>query len=544
MAVRMVALKRTQRGLWTARKAIPADVREAYGKREEKRTWPATLGLSEAKSAYATWLAGIESRIENFRKQASGETVTLTHRETLALAGSWYAAAVARHENAPGDRLGWQLSLDDLEPEDTPVTYRAYERGAFDPDEPVRWRRQPFLVADVDELLLSRGLVADATSREALIEQVHEAHRDLCRLMLRRCDGDYGPDSAAARFPAADNAAAPGVPGTHHQSAARAPARTRAKVPLFDLFDGYVAERQPAPATQKAFRRQLEHLVAFLGHDDAARMTADDLVNWKDDLLAPQPDGTRRAARTVKDTYLAAARAVFAWGVDNRRLDSNPAAGVRVRAPKKPRLRDPGFSETEALTILKATLGPSSEQISPEHARARRWVPWLCAYTGARVNEMTQLRAEDVLEEDGVWVLRITPEAGSVKTHEARIVPIHSHLIDQGFLNVVGEIGSGPLFYDPRRGRGGSAQNPHSKKTGERLAAWVRSIGVADPEVQPNHAWRHRFKTVGREAGMDPEARDRIQGHAPRSEGQAYGVWSAKALKTQIERLPRIEVRP
>ena len=189
MAVRMVALKRTQRGLWTARKVIPTDVREAYGKREEKRTWPATLGLSEAKSAYASWLAVIEARIENLRKQASGEMVTLTHRETLALAGSWYAAAVARHENAPGDRLGWQVSLDDLEPEDTPATYRAYERGASDPDEPVRWRRQPFLVADVDELLLSRGLVVDAASREALIEQVHEAHRDLCRLMLRRCDG-------------------------------------------------------------------------------------------------------------------------------------------------------------------------------------------------------------------------------------------------------------------------------------------------------------------------------------------------------------------
>ncbi|SFS90199.1 hypothetical protein [Brevundimonas viscosa] len=81
MAVRMVALKRTQGGLWAARKVIPADVREAYGRREEKRTWPADLSLSEAKSAFASWLSDVEARIENFRKRAAGESVTLTHRQ-------------------------------------------------------------------------------------------------------------------------------------------------------------------------------------------------------------------------------------------------------------------------------------------------------------------------------------------------------------------------------------------------------------------------------------------------------------------------------
>ena len=53
------------------------------------------------------------------------------------------------------------------------------------------------------------------------------------------------------------------------------------------------------------------------------------------------------------------------------------------------------------------------------------------------MNEITQLRAEDVHEENGIWCIRITPEAGSVKNHKARTVPIHSHLIDQGFLKVV-----------------------------------------------------------------------------------------------------------
>ena len=37
MGIAMVSLTRNSTGLWAARKAIPADVRTAYGKREEKK---------------------------------------------------------------------------------------------------------------------------------------------------------------------------------------------------------------------------------------------------------------------------------------------------------------------------------------------------------------------------------------------------------------------------------------------------------------------------------------------------------------------------
>ena len=65
-----------------------------------------------------------------------------------------------------------------------------------------------------------------------------------------------------------------------------------------------------------------------------------------------------------------------------------------------------------------------------------------------------------------------------------------------------------------------------------------------DPNVQPNHAWRHRFKTVARQVGMDPEARERIPGHAVDSEGRKYGAWPIAALLAEIEKLPRYDVRP
>jgi hypothetical protein len=60
---------------------------------------------------------------------------------------------------------------------------------------------------------------------------------------------------------------------------------------------------------------------------------------------------------------------------------------------------------------------------------------------------MTQLRGADLIERDGIHGLRITPDAGTVKNKKTRIVPIHDHLIEQGFLEFVKGRGAGPMFY-------------------------------------------------------------------------------------------------
>ena len=57
------------------------------------------------------------------------------------------------------------------------------------------------------------------------------------------------------------------------------------------------------------------------------------------------------------------------------------------------------------------------------------------------MNELSQLRAQDVQQVDGVWTINITPEAGTVKNKEARRVPLHPHIIEQGFLKMVEGIG-------------------------------------------------------------------------------------------------------
>lgn len=75
-----------------------------------------------------------------------------------------------------------------------------------------------------------------------------------------------------------------------------------------------------------------------------------------------------------------------------------------------------------------------------------------------------------------------------------------------------------------------------------RLAEFVRGV-VTDKNVAPNHGWRHRFKTVGMEAGIAPRILDAIQGQASRSVADSYGDVTIKTQAASIAKLPPYRVR-
>lgn len=313
-------------------------------------------------------------------------------------------------------------------------------------------------------------------------------------------------------------------------------------VTITGMFEGYATQDGSKPDTIRQWRSIINHLVAFLGHDDAKALGLPDLVRWREHLRTePTKSGEPRLAKTINDSYLAAANAVFSYSVNQLLIPTNPATGLaKVRATKAPKLRDRDFTKAERKAILSAALVPVSGNLSPQRKLARRWVPWLCAYTGARVNEITQMRKGDVREIDGVWTVHITPEAGGTKTNEARTIPVHEHLIAQGFLSAIDDLPDGPLFYKPDPAAT-SARGQH-KQVGTFLAAWVRNdVGVADKTIMPNHAWRHTFKTVCLEVEIEERASDYMQGHASKGQGRRYGANTIPALAAQLAKFPRFE---
>ncbi len=260
-------------------------------------------------------------------------------------------------------------------------------------------------------------------------------------------------------------------PKTEPESASQVrpvdPAPVHKQVSFETIINGYLLERKPAPSTIKRWRPVFAHFRRWVGHDDAAKVMPDEVARWKEELLRSGISG-----RSVREGYLAALKVVFGWAVENRKVLVNPVTGISVRFAKTARMRERGFTAIEAKTILLAALAGNNGNISEAHRRARRWVPYLCAYTGARVGEIAQLRARDFIHRDGVWAICITPEAGTTKSGSARLVPLHPHLIEQGVVEMAGVHGDGPIFFNRSMDRGGDPAHPHHKKVGL-LPVWL-----------------------------------------------------------------------
>jgi integrase len=126
---------------------------------------------------------------------------------------------------------------------------------------------------------------------------------------------------------------------------------------------------------------------------------------------------------------------------------------------------------------------------------------------------------------------------------------LHEHLVEQGFIDFVKAKGSGPLFYNgqtPPKETNGDPTNPsrpRSVKTRERLADWVRKLGVTDKAIRPNHAWRHTFKRRAARASIEAGIRDAICGHNPRAVADQYETPTVADMAEALKKFPRYEVK-
>jgi hypothetical protein len=423
----MVRLQQDSNGNYRARKRLPDDVRAGYGRLygaryEAKFFAPKTIKSHEAKRLFGEWVAEVEARIAAIRAERDGSGRTLTRAQARKLAGDWYEWFTGRHAEASEEAIAARRH-----------TVHEALREAAGEDEFERLRGDVWDMNDVREEV--RPVLADVgeTAQFLALEQVtltHDARNlfldflydDLAAALnrlLRLSEGDYGPDKYAERFPKT-------IEGTD------------SGITSWDLFTKWIEERKPAASTIESWRYVFGELGEHFEDRSAASIMPEEASAWIKGLIRPE-----RSAATVKKTWLNAANTIFRWGVEQKHLTRNPFAGVKITVPKKKRLRETrAFHPHEARTILRAASAITDTRTA--HEACKRWVPWLCAYTGARPGEMTQLRGVDVIKRDGVHAFRITPEAGTVKSSATRVVPLHPHLMAQGFLKFVAQRDKGP----------------------------------------------------------------------------------------------------
>jgi integrase len=245
---------------------------------------------------------------------------------------------------------------------------------------------------------------------------------------------------------------------------------------------------------------------------------------WKDKLVSSGLSPT-----TIKN-HLTVLRTLYNFAKGNKRILVSPAAGVKYRAKSDPRRKRRGYTEENAKRILVAARRENEAHL--------RWVPWIEAFTGARLDEICGAYVADVYEFGGVWCLDIRldnrGEDGSLKTEGSeRKTALHPALIAEGFLDYVRSLPKdGPLFPGITPDRFGSRAGTGTKTIGR----WIRErVRIIDPRKAPNHSWRHYFKSVCRDADIEEEYHDALTGHKGQGgEGRDYGEYYVRKLYREI----------
>jgi len=373
-------------------------------------TAPSTAVLGE----YATATADYDRRIALAKKRQAGTydevTPELIEHIIAEARADLYEDDLAGREDDTGQELyeamALQLSKLGIAP-----------HGGLNPDRPFD-KRQESLEAALESLkqYQARGRISSSAMDEAEdrlaqyglnIDRTGQGFEKLAREYQKLLIEVYKAGLERQTGEVVEN---PKPPAPFNPSSK--PSKAVSIVALADIWWKNSKAARRSKKTHEAYIRTAKLFAGFLGHDNAAAVTRADVVRFKDRRLA---DGV--SPQTVKAGDLSALSAMYKEAIEDALLSTNPADKISVKLPKEIRTRTKGYTNEEVVLLLRhASAHTRSEKEGEKRAASKKWVPWLLAYTGARVGEMVQLRKEDVLQRDGHWIFRITPEAGTVKT--------------------------------------------------------------------------------------------------------------------------------
>jgi integrase len=275
------------------------------------------------------------------------------------------------------------------------------------------------------------------------------------------------------------------------------------------------------PGRIREVKSAVRALSDFLDHDDASRVTKTDMVAYRDARLKGPPRYKTALQPTGCATHMKKIGGVLALAAADGRLTVNPMAGVRVNVPSNGDDEDKGptFTDQEAAAVLIAARA--------ETIPARRWAPFLAAYTGARIDNLLSLRKEDFSTVDGIPCVRLSAsEAGNKRF--VRVVPLHHALVAEGLLDYVSNLPAGGRLF-----------NVAANSYGNRLAEWLHKHVTGEGAF---HRFRHRHVDALRAAGAVKSDRDWLIGHKPDGVDRDYGRSgeSVARLAALLTRVPVI----
>lgn len=236
--------------------------------------------------------------------------------------------------------------------------------------------------------------------------------------------------------------------------------------------------------------------------------------------FADQNDEQRLSAQTV-ESYLSKLSELFRWAVTEDYFTKNPAENISQKARSAKKRAQDGrdqFDQNDLNTIFSAEwfqLGGAKRNKTGGLGSFRPyyyWLPLLGLHCGARLNEISQLYLDDVIEYGTgkfyIFVNDSTPDSANTKTpikahdksikndNSKRVIPIHSMLIKLGLIDYIralktkGEERLFPeLIYDETKGYGKAA----GRWFNEHFLG--KQLDLERNGMKAYHSFRHTFIT-------------------------------------------------
>jgi integrase len=379
-------------------------------------------------------------------------------------------------------------------------------------------------IGEVIEKAESQGLdIRDNTiATRQFAHEYYQVQTHLAEILIHRLNGDYDYEvdalerikkRAALKRPNLDIIQTKGIR-------------------LSELIHSYGKEKERTgewgERSQIDIPRMLNNLVFILGDIPVDALSYENMREFKEKLSmmpANRPGNKKYEGRTVDElmrldekkvsprtvnNILTVIGGLFDYAVRHGYIDRNYIQGMKVKINSRQDEERLIFDENDLEKIF-SSLSFHGDIVNIE----RCCICLLALYTGARLEEITQLGIEDIKKEDNIYIININDDGDKrVKSPSAkRNIPIHPSLLEIHIFSVLRDLAITRENDDTRIFKSlKKVQSRYGHSFSKWFSNYKTKLGLDNKKTF--HSFRHTFINAMKQAGCNPQAIKELAGHA------------------------------
>lgn len=317
---------------------------------------------------------------------------------------------------------------------------------------------------------------------------------------------------------------------------------------LVEAYETWKTEQKPSARTADGYRLYVDRFIEINGDIPVSAISKKHVRAYRDALTGcPRSIPKEKAGRpfwelhswaasegqpvlsraTINDKAIGAISAVLAVAVRNGEIETNPCEGMKFALKEGEVSTRKPYDDGDLERLLASPVYTDGQRYDAGGGEAQKWLPLISLFSGARLEEIGQLRLVDIKSENGIVYFDMrevdeTPgQSTSRKTKSSRRrVPMHRVLIEMGLL----------AYAEEQKKRGALRLFPelreYESKTTHYFSKWwgryAREFVTKDKD-KTFHSFRHRAVDELRKFALYPVAQA-VLGHHLGDTTSGYGA--------------------